>query len=178
MATNPSRAKAAGANARKPQEASPQAGRNAADPRLDRDIEKLLIAANDIRRINMQTLDRFTRSLALSERSLDVITAIGVGFDRPSKLNKYFGIFPSAITAETDKLVEAGYITRSPDKSDRRVTLLALTESGQAVRREALGLVNEEFRRRLTGIPPSELERCIDLLRTIIGPLEPASRSD
>jgi len=148
------------------------------EPRLDRDIERLLIAANDIRRINMQTLDHFTRSLSLTERSLDVITAIGVGLDRPSKLNKFFGIFPSAITAETDKLVEAGYITRTQDQSDRRVTLLALTERGQDVRKQALALVNDEFRRRLNGIAETDLEHCIDLLRTIIGPLEPATRSD
>lgn len=148
------------------------------DPRLDRDIEGLLIAANDIRMINMQILDKFLRTRKLSERGLDIITLIGVGLDRPSKLNKYFGIFPSAITLETDKLVDAGYISRRQDKKDRRVTLLSLTAKGRAVRKSALELVNRAFRERLQDVSPKEVTASIDVLRKIVGDLHEPTRPD
>lgn len=148
------------------------------DPRLDRDIEGLLMASNDIRMINMQILDEFLRSRKLSERGLDIITLIGVGLDRPSKLNKYFGIFPSAITLETDKLVDAGYITRRQDKRDRRVTLLSLTSRGRAVRKDALELVNRAFRERLADVSRQELDAAVNVLRKIVGDLHEPTRPD
>lgn len=140
---------------------------------LDPDIESLLVASTDLQRVIGRQLKGLSRRQKLSERGLYIINLVRVGLNRPSRLIEYFDVLPSTITADTEKLVAAGLIERKVVPSDRRVTELALTRRGAAVRQEALALLNGVFRARLAQIPPQDLQTCIDTLRKIIQPLEP-----
>jgi DNA-binding MarR family transcriptional regulator len=50
---------------------------------------------------------------------------------RVSHLARHLGIAPRSATEVADALESAGLLTRSPDPTDRRAVLLALTERGR-----------------------------------------------
>lgn len=146
------------------------AGREAG---LDPDIEALLIAATDLQRVTNRLLRTISRKRKLTERGLHIINLIRVGLNRPSRLIEYFDVLPSTITSDTEKLVAAGLVERQAVPTDRRVTQLALTRKGLAVRQEALAHLNGALRERLAQIPPEDLRVCVETLRKVIRPLEP-----
>lgn len=143
------------------------------EPGLDPDIEALLIATTDVQRVTNRLLKTISRKRRLTERGLHIINLIRVGLNRPSRLIEYFDVLPSTITSDTEKLVAAGFIERQAVLSDRRVTQLALTRKGVAVRQEALAHLNGALRERLAQIPPEDLRICVETLRKVIEPLEP-----
>jgi DNA-binding MarR family transcriptional regulator len=149
--------------------------RGAADrePGLDPDIEALLIATTDVQRVTNRLLKTISRKRKLTERGLHIINLIRGGLNRPSRLIEYFDVLPSTITSDTEKLVAAGLIERQTVPTDRRVTKLALTRRGLAVRQEALAHLNGALRERLAKIPPEDLRICVETLRKVIEPLEP-----
>jgi DNA-binding MarR family transcriptional regulator len=150
-------------------------GAAAREPGLDPDIEALLIATTDVQRVTNRLLKPISRKRKLTERGLHIINLIRVGLNRPSRLIDYFDVLPSTITSDTEKLVAAGFVERQAVPTDRRVTKLALTRKGVAVRQEALAQLNGSFRERLAQIPPEDLRICIETLRKVIDPLEPGT---
>lgn len=56
---------------------------------------------------------------------------------RPGVVSLYAGISPAATTELLDRLELRGLITRSPDPTDRRATLVSPTKKGEKVRQEA-----------------------------------------
>jgi DNA-binding MarR family transcriptional regulator len=144
---------------------------------LDRDVEDLLIATTDIDRVLDRELKAW-RGKELSERSLYILYIVERGFNRPNLLINYFGILPSMITVDLDKLEAAGLLRRRPVPSDRRATQLVLTEKGRAVCRNAKIRLNSTFRPRMDNVSPEDLRICIETLRKIVQPLvPPAPRS-
>jgi DNA-binding MarR family transcriptional regulator len=143
--------------------------------RLDLDIEDVLVAASDVGRAIDRTLKDFWRRKKLTVRGLYILYIIDLGFDRPSMLIKYFDVLPSTITFEIEKLTSAGLVLRQEVPADRRMTKLVLTEKGAAVRLEALALLNATFRPRLDAASASDVRNCVETLRTIVQPLEPAT---
>jgi DNA-binding MarR family transcriptional regulator len=141
--------------------------------RLDLDIEDVLVAATDVQRALNRELKGFTRGQKLSERGLYIIHMVNAGLNRPSLLIDYFDVLPSTITVEVDKLVAARLMTRQAAAFDRRVMELALTEKGQAVRLEALAVLNRTFRPRLDETPRDDVRICVETLRKIVQPLAP-----
>lgn len=63
---------------------------------------------------------------------------------RQKELAQAFNVSPSTLSQMLDRLEADGYIERCPDKSDKRATLLTLTESG--ANREAQ--IKERYRSR------------------------------
>jgi DNA-binding MarR family transcriptional regulator len=49
-----------------------------------------------------------------------------------SEIAEILDIRPSSVTAMVNKLAERGFVTKQPLESDRRVTILKVTEAGQA----------------------------------------------
>jgi DNA-binding MarR family transcriptional regulator len=138
------------------------------DVRLDDDIEKLLVATTDAHRMIRHELRRLSRHHKLSERSLNIITMVNAGLNRPSMLINYFEVLPSTITSETDRLVAAGLLERHAHPTDRRISMLALTVRGHKVREEALAVLNQTFRSRLDKVSAKNLQVCIDTLHAIM----------
>jgi DNA-binding MarR family transcriptional regulator len=141
--------------------------------RLDLDIEGLLVAASDVRRIWNRELKEFLRERKLSERGLNIIYVVNAGLNRPGLLIDYLDVLPSTVTVEIEKLVAAGLIERRAVPTDRRVTELVLTDQGQAVRRDSIERVNRAFRPRLDHVAAEDLRACVTTLRQVIQPFEP-----
>lgn len=88
---------------------------------------------------------------------------------RSSELAHHLGIAPRSATEVVDALEAKGLVERSPDPSDRRATLVALTERGRELAedvRRARGVASEKLFERLTRVDRDHLAR---ILRTLEG---------
>src|SRR4051812_36719056 len=86
---------------------------------------------------------------------------------RPTDLTSQLMLTSSGTTKRLDRLEEAGLVTRQPDPSDRRGTLIALTDAGRA-RIDAVTdahLANEA--ELLAALSPDERDQLAALLRKL-----------
>ncbi|HEY0188257.1 MAG TPA: MarR family transcriptional regulator [Cellulomonas sp.] len=83
---------------------------------------------------------------------------------RQTALAAALDVVPRSVTSVVDDLEQAGLVERRPDPTDRRATLVALTEAG----RQVLAAADAERRRRADDLLArlSEAERA-DLLRLL-----------
>jgi DNA-binding MarR family transcriptional regulator len=156
--------------ARQPKSARKRAPNEKPEPNV---IAVLEVAADSQRAVHRQ-LKKFSRRTNVSDRAVYILHLIELGLNRPSLLIDYFDVLPSTITTETDKLVEADLIVREPDPADRRVIRLALTDRGRALAGEAMALINKMFLPRVRNVPEEELRACLNTLRKIVYPVDPA----
>jgi DNA-binding MarR family transcriptional regulator len=145
-----------------------------ANPRPEPDVIAVLEVAADSQRAVHRQLKKFSRRTNVSDRAVYILHLIEIGLNRPSLLIDYFDVLPSTITTETDKLVEAELIVREPDPADRRVIRLVLTDRGRALAGEAMALINQMFLPRVRNVPEAELRACLNTLRKIVYPVDPA----
>ena len=86
---------------------------------------------------------------------------------RPTDLTHASMLTSSGTTKRLDKLEKVGLITRQPDPTDRRGTLIALTDKG----REAIDATTADHfaneRRLLAALTPAEQRQLEDLLRKL-----------
>ena len=93
-------------------------------------IRELAELAPSFDRLRAEGLRR--RRLTLPRRRL-LMFLHETGPMRSSDLARRIGVTPRAVTALVDGLVHTGYAERRPDPSDRRATLVSLTDSGTAI---------------------------------------------
>ncbi len=74
----------------------------------------------------------------------------------------------SFVTGMVDRLEEDDLLERRPDPDDRRVTLIALTDAGAALREKALEALYEPPE-ELTALDPAELEELARILEKTSG---------
>jgi DNA-binding MarR family transcriptional regulator len=79
------------------------------------------------------------------------------------------GADKTRIIATLDELQERGYIERRPDPDDRRVRLLALTESGRAVKDAAQAAIQRGEERWLGRLPANDRRAFLRILRQLSG---------
>ncbi|MDD3225385.1 MAG: MarR family transcriptional regulator [Clostridium sp.] len=65
-----------------------------------------------------------------------------------SKLSNILKVASPTITKQINNLEDRGYVTRVPDKDDRRVVRIIFTENGNKVLRK----INEDFTRSIEGL--------------------------
>jgi DNA-binding MarR family transcriptional regulator len=96
---------------------------------------------------------------------------------RATEFSRTLMIGSSGATKRLDRLEQAGLIERSPDPTDRRGTLIGLTQKG----REAIDSVTEAHianeHRLLEALSPEEREELGDLLRKLLLGLPPHQTS-
>ena len=87
---------------------------------------------------------------------------------RPSDLVGALVLSSGAVTNRIDRVEAAGLVERLADPTDRRGTLVALTDKGRGVVDEAViaHLANEE--RLLAALSPRERQQLADLLRKLL----------
>jgi DNA-binding MarR family transcriptional regulator len=87
---------------------------------------------------------------------------------RPSDLVGALVLSSGAVTNRIDRVEAAGLVERLPDPTDRRGTLVALTDKGREVVDQAVvaHLANEE--RLLVALSAREREQLADLLRKLL----------
>ncbi|MEI2730757.1 MAG: MarR family transcriptional regulator [Dermatophilaceae bacterium] len=76
------------------------------------------------------------------------------------------------MTNRVDRLERRGLVQRSPDLTDRRGVIVALTPTGRAAVDEALAALLDDERALLIDLDPSERRTLGDLLRRLNSPLE------
>jgi DNA-binding MarR family transcriptional regulator len=75
-----------------------------------------------------------------------------------------FGLDPSTITRQVQSLERAGLAERSTDPRDRRVSLLALTDTGRHAVQTTRQYRREQLNEILADWPPEELEQFAQIL--------------
>lgn len=89
-------------------------------------------------------------------------------------LAEAIGADKTRIIPTLDKLQAQGYIERRPDPDDRRVRLLALTESGRAVKDAAQEAIQRGEERWLGTLPANDRRVFLRVLRQLTAPDMPA----
>jgi DNA-binding MarR family transcriptional regulator len=87
---------------------------------------------------------------------------------RAKELADHLRIAPRSATEVVDALEAKGLVSRSPDPSDRRATLVALTDRGHELSEEvrrARGVESERMFQRLTGTDRADLSRILRKLQ-------------
>ncbi len=93
---------------------------------------------------------------------------------RPTEFTSALMLTSSGTTKRLDRLEQAGLIAREPDPTDRRGTLIALTDAGRKLIDGATEAHLENERRLLSALTDAEQRRLADLLRKLQLGLPPA----
>lgn len=85
----------------------------------------------------------------------------------PTALAKVAMVSPAGMTNRLDRLEAAGLVLRRPDPSDRRGSLVQLTDRGRAVADRAVGDLVDAENAQFAALSPTQhgaLDRALDLL--------------
>ena len=109
------------------------------------------MAPSDFTPDAVRTLARLSRLLErgageLSLPQFRVLTVVDDGGDRASWLAERLALAKPTITSIVDGLVERGYLTRTADLGDRRVTRIQLTQRGRRALEAAETAMAERLR--------------------------------
>lgn len=125
------------------------AGREEAVPSTNRAVEAKLSelerATRGLLALNVSALEQMEQRIGLAPlRALQALERLGPSL--VTGLGDDLGLLPSTASRLSDRLADAGYITRRVAPTNRRATLLELTDAGRAVLDELIGLRVEAFR--------------------------------
>ena len=138
----------------------------------------------------MGVIGRISRLSRIFERGLaEIFSSFGLGggeFDvlatlrragepyrlTPTELSKSLMVSSRGMTNRLDRLERADFIIRLPDPSDRRGTLVCLTDEGRRLVDEVVAAHVENEHRLLDSLGPSERKTLADLLRKLLLSLE------
>jgi DNA-binding MarR family transcriptional regulator len=96
-------------------------------------------ATRGLLELNVSVLEQMETSVGLAPlRALQSLNRRGPSM--VGELGDDLGLVPSTASRLSDRLAEAGLITRRPAPSNRRSTLLELTEAGHAILDELIAL--------------------------------------
>lgn len=82
-------------------------------------------------------------------------------------VGRMLGIQRANMVAPVNELAERGWIDRQVDPADRRAFILALTEAGQAMFRQALARIHAHEAKVLSDLDAADRQRLMDLLARI-----------
>lgn len=118
--------------------------------------------------------EKVTERYSLGPRGAWMLNIINAGISLPNELSQLLNIGRSLVSAELARLAEAGLITSEPGPTDRRTTVLSLTEAGQQahaeVRNETMRILTEA----LNSYSPAQIRlmsRMLQDLRAASAPL-------
>jgi DNA-binding MarR family transcriptional regulator len=87
---------------------------------------------------------------------------------RQTALAAALDLVPRSITSLVDDLEHAGLVAREPDPSDRRATLVRVTDEGRAVLAEADRQRRRHAEELLGRLEPGEADELLRLLRLLV----------
>ena len=126
-------------------------------------LEGLAFAQRPLRSATRQV----TRQYDLGPRGAFILSLISGGKIYPLDLSDMLKAGRSLITAELTRLTEAGLVTASPGRHDRRRSELALTKLGQAACQQVRDEMARIVRRNLAGYSAEEFRLCSRMLREV-----------
>ena len=131
---------------------------------------RLLWVVQQFRRYyDRQFTDLLARS-GLTMREMDVILFLtnNPGHDTARDVTELRGLSKSQVSAAVDLLAERGLLDRLPDRADRRVVPLALTEAGAALARQGRQIQSACLEKLFSGLTPAETDRFQQLLEKVL----------
>ena len=131
---------------------------------------RLLWVVQQFRRYyDRQFTDLLARS-GLTMREMDVILFLpnNPGHDTARDVTELRGLSKSQVSAAVDLLAERGLLDRLPDRADRRVVHLALTEAGAALARQGRQIQSACLEKLFSGLTPAETDRFQQLLEKVL----------
>lgn len=139
------------------------------DPARDDFAAEVYLAVVRITR----ALRRDAPSQTLSAGPLSALfTLARCGAMRPTALAEIEGVAPASMTRILQSLEYDALIRRTPDPSDGRASLVAVTEEGDAIVRQGTETRVEAVRRRIAALPDADraaLEAALDALGRLGG---------
>lgn len=148
-------------------------------PDLDLRAMGTTLRLNMVVAIGKQLLEATVAELGISLGEFDVLAALRrSGHDAeltPTVLAKVAMLSPSGMTNRLDRLEEAGYLTRSPDPDDRRVSLVSLTPKGRRLADQAVAAIAVAENEAFGTLSTAELERLDRTLERLISRLAPTA---
>lgn len=127
--------------------------------------EAFWTVARQLRRLSMETLEPWDITPGQSRA---IRTLAHHGEMRLSALSDHLRIAPRSTTEVVDGLEERGLVVRHPDPSDRRATLVSLTEAGARIGEaidQARNAESETYFAALTAAERADLGRILRKLR-------------
>lgn len=116
--------------------------------------------------LTTKSLNQLNVDVTLTQyRSLVVLASKGP--QRTADLAAELGVGPSSVTRLGDRLVRRGLVQRRQDEGDRRVTWIALSESGKDLVGAAMRQRRELLARAVSGLPASDVEAAAPVLARI-----------
>jgi DNA-binding MarR family transcriptional regulator len=128
--------------------------------------EAFLAVARRLKRLSSQALEPLDITPGQS-RGIRELSHHGTM--RLSELSDHLHIAPRSTTEVVDALEERGLVARAPDPSDRRATLVSLTEHGERISqalRRARALEGDTYFAALSQDERADLSRILRKLRT------------
>jgi DNA-binding MarR family transcriptional regulator len=80
-----------------------------------------------------------------------------------ARIGERLQVHPASVTNAVDRLEAQGFVRRTPHPTDRRATLVEITDDGRAVATKATGDLNERVFAR-PGLAPARVERLVAVL--------------
>ncbi|MFY9922377.1 MAG: MarR family transcriptional regulator [Mycobacterium sp.] len=107
-------------------------------------IERLEQATRGLLALNVSVLEHMEKRIGLAPlRALQALERLGPSL--VTELGTDLNLLPSTASRLSDRLADAGYITRRVSPTNRRATLLELTDAGRAVLDDLIKLRIEAF---------------------------------
>ena len=107
-------------------------------------LERLERATRGLLALNVSVLERMEKRIGLAPlRALQSLERLGPSL--VTELGADLDLLPSTASRLSDRLADAGYITRRVSPTNRRATLLEMTDAGRAVLDELIGLRIQAF---------------------------------
>lgn len=111
------------------------------DPDYPRQLE---LATRGLLALNVSALEQMEKRIGLAPlRALQALDRLGPSL--VTELGDDLGLLPSTASRLSDRLADAGYLTRRVSPTNRRATLLELTDAGRGVLDELIALRVDAF---------------------------------
>ena len=127
-------------------------------------FEQIMKAPRSVRRKAFEF--PFPRPFFVRERLLIVADSYDGGV-RQKALVEELDISPAAVSELVSKLEKDEYVTREVDQSDKRATLIKLTDLGKARAAELADERNERFSKAFAALTEKEKEQLLKLLEKL-----------
>ena len=127
-------------------------------------FEQIMKAPRSVRRKAFEF--PFPRPFFVRERLLIVADSFEDGV-RQKALVEELDISPAAVSELVSKLEKDEYVTREVDQSDKRATLIKLTDLGKARAAELADERNERFSKAFTALTDKEKDQLLKLLEKL-----------
>lgn len=110
-----------------------------------------------------------TQKHGLGPRGVHILAVIDAGAGYPLDIARAFDVGRSLITAELNRLIDAGLIRTRQSVADRRRTHLTLTSKGKKVRIALRAEMQRMFEASAPGFTRDEILTCIRVLKAFRG---------